>query len=486
MIYNEPLRPQTHFSPKENWMNDPNGCVFYRGKYHLFFQYHPFSTEWGPMHWGHAISYDLIHWEQKNIALYPNDKLGMAFSGSVVIDKNNATGFFPDGDGLLAFFTNHLEMDDRTPALQQQSLAWSADEGMTWNEYKENPIIHNPGLKDFRDPKVFFHTLSGKWVMILSGGTKVLIYVSINLLNWVISDQISFEGEPGIVECPDLISFQSKDGKNLWLLIVSFLQTESYSKPTVRHFPGHFDGNEFIFHSGMSKGLVTDHGRDFYAPQSWYGIPAEDGRNIWIGWCNHWAYSNQTPTESWRGVMSLPRELYLDQTDSGLILKQLPVSEFKQLRKKKEIHKNIDKSGETIILNSESSHEFLMNIEDPFNCSFEISFNYKAGDSWKLKWDHIDSLLTFDRSGLNKSDFNKFFLEPTEVQIKEKANLELRIILDRSIVEIFGMKGKYVMTNQIFPSDLLESLTIKTECGHTIKEFIHHTLDSIWKLTDRI
>jgi len=480
MKYNEQLRSQIHFSPKKNWMNDPNGCVYYKGIFHLFFQYHPFGTEWGPMHWGHAESRDLIHWKEKDIALYPNKKLGMAFSGSAVIDSENLTGFFPDGEGLLAYYTNHLVMQNGNPDLQQQSLAWSTDDGKTWNEYKNNPIIKNPGFKDFRDPKVFYHKLSEKWVMVLSGGSEVLIYVSINLINWVESEKIEFAEDFGTVECPDLFSFKTNTGNHLWLLVVSFLQTDSFDKPTVRYFMGDFDGTSFSFLSGMSNGFVADYGRDFYAPQSWSGILKEDGRKIWIGWCNHWAYSNQVPSESWRGVMSLPRKIFLDDSEGVPILKQEPVDEFKKLRKETEILIDIGKNGKTVFLDSEYSHEFLMYIENPSECSFEFSFNYEGGEFWKLNWESITSSLILDRSNLKSSAFSDFFCKPSLVEIDESEKLELRIILDRSIVEIYVMEGKYVMTNQIFPSNPLTSLKINTLYGDRIKDFTHHTLGSIW------
>jgi fructan beta-fructosidase len=154
-LYKEKYRPQYHFSPEKNWSNDPNGMVYYQGEYHLFYQYNPADVVWGPMHWGHAVSKDLIHWEHLPIALEPDQKLGMIFSGSAVVDKNDTTGFFDGGEGLVAIYTTHLEREEGP--LQQQAIAYSKDNGRSWTKYEGNPVIKNYGVEDFRDPKVIWH-----------------------------------------------------------------------------------------------------------------------------------------------------------------------------------------------------------------------------------------------------------------------------------------------------------------------------------------
>ncbi len=157
MTYREAFRPQIHFSPQRNWLNDPNGCIYFDGLYHMYYQYHPYGSKWGPMHWGHAQSQDLIHWEEQPIALYPDETLGMSFSGSSVIDLHNESGLFNDGEGLIAFYTAHLpgNLSEGTADLQQQCVAYSTNHGVSWTPYAKNPVIPNPGKKDFRDPKVF-------------------------------------------------------------------------------------------------------------------------------------------------------------------------------------------------------------------------------------------------------------------------------------------------------------------------------------------
>src|SRR3982751_1682548 len=176
--YNQPYRPQIHFSPHAKWMNDPNGMVYYNGIYNLFFQYYPDSTIWGPMHWGHATSKDLIHWEQQPIALYP-DSLGYIFSGSAVVDSNNTSGFGEDGKiPLVAIFTHSDIAGEKAGRInfQNQSIAYSLDEGMTWTKYKNNPVVKNPGIKDFRDPKVSWYEEGKKWIMTLATFDRVTFF----------------------------------------------------------------------------------------------------------------------------------------------------------------------------------------------------------------------------------------------------------------------------------------------------------------------
>ena len=184
--YNEPHRPQIHFSPKAHWMNDPNGLVFYNGTYHLFFQYYPDSTVWGPMHWGHATSTDLVHWEEKEIALFP-DSLGYIFSGSAVVDQNNTSGLGKDGKvPLVAIFTYHdtIGVNKKRDDYQTQGLAYSLYEGKTWVKYDKNPVLNNPGIKDFRDPKVMWYEAGKKWIMTLATLDRISFYSSPDFKEW--------------------------------------------------------------------------------------------------------------------------------------------------------------------------------------------------------------------------------------------------------------------------------------------------------------
>src|SRR3954447_27062166 len=184
--YNDMHRPQIHFSPAAHWMNDPNGMVYFNKQYHLFYQYYPGAMVWGPMHWGHAISKDLVHWQHQPIALYP-DSLGYIFSGSAVADVNNTSGFAKDGiTPLVAIFThdNPKRAAENRIDVENQSIAYSLDDGKTWTKYANNPVLKNPGIRDFRDPKVSWYEAGKKWIMTLATSDHITFYSSANLKNW--------------------------------------------------------------------------------------------------------------------------------------------------------------------------------------------------------------------------------------------------------------------------------------------------------------
>src|SRR5664279_3475301 len=176
--YQEQYRPQFHFSPEAHWMNDPNGLVYFDGEYHLFYQYYPDSTVWGPMHWGHSVSTNLILWKHLPVALSP-DSLGYIFSGSAVIDINNTTGFGSIGKPpMVAIFTYHNPILEKSGSntFQNQGIAYSLDKGRTWTKYSGNPVLKNPGIRDFRDPKMFWHAATKKWELIMAVKDRIHIY----------------------------------------------------------------------------------------------------------------------------------------------------------------------------------------------------------------------------------------------------------------------------------------------------------------------
>jgi len=265
----EPFRPQYHFTPDSGWMNDPNGMVYYKGLYHLFYQYNPNATVWGPMNWGHAVSKDLVNWKQDGIAI-PPDKNGDIFSGSVVVDWNNSSGFFndtPDHTGLIAFFTNN-------GATQCQDLAYSKDSGKTWTEYSGNPVVADPvNTPNFRDPKVSWDNVHNKWVMTVAVGDRVEFYTSSNLKNWTMSGQFGNLGQgshAGVWECPDLYQMpvDGKEGKTKWVLSLSIGASATVDSPPAEgsgmmYFVGDFDGSTFtadpqftVTNNAGSNGIV--------------------------------------------------------------------------------------------------------------------------------------------------------------------------------------------------------------------------------------
>lgn len=283
-IGTEQHRPQFHFTPSQQWMNDPNGMVYYDGEYHLFYQHYPDSNVWGAMHWGHAVSRDLVNWAHLPIALYP-DSLGMIFSGSAVIDWKNTTGFQTgEHPPMVAIYTYHLTEGEKAGRndFQTQGIAYSNDKGRTWKKYEENPVIANTeNIRDFRDPKVFWHKRTKRWVMILAMGDRVRIYNSKNLKTWTATSEfgpnIGSEGKPW--ECPDLFQLPIEGtNANRWVMLVSLGRGGYNGGSATQYFIGNFDGKTFR----MDRSLKGVYGKvSAYVPN---GQVFADFENGYVGW----------------------------------------------------------------------------------------------------------------------------------------------------------------------------------------------------------
>jgi len=463
------IRPALHFTPKNNWMSDPNGCVYFNGVYHLFFQYHPYSTQWGPMHWGHAVSADLLNWKEKGIAISPDEETGMVFSGSALIDRHNVTEFFPDQPGLVAFYTGHIPGDTEDEYLQHQCMAHSPDGGSTWVPYEHNPVIQNPGLLDFRDPKVFYHGPSRAWVMVVVAGREAIFYRSKNLKEWTESGRFG-EGyglPEGVWECPDVFSLPhpSEPGKEVWILAVSALGRGKPTHSPVQYFVGDFDGSTFNCQDSPEAFRLVDYGHDFYATQSWAGL---EDRSIWIAWANHWAYANEVPAENWRGKMSIPRELSLVEKDGSLQIRQAPVREF-------------DSGGQNAPLPDAAAiagvHDIRYRISNPTTDKSILEFRYSDGGVLTLEWNPGTEELVLDRTGVSWDHFHPEFETRPSVflPVFGYQSLDLRVILDGSLIEVFALDGTVTFTSQIFPRASLAEIRFSEAMG-VISDAQHRVL----------
>ena len=342
---NEPLRPAYHFTPPAHWMNDPNGLVYYRGLYHLFYQYNPDATVWGPMHWGHAVSRDLVHWQDRPIALAP-DANGMIFSGSAAVDWHNTSGLSHDGaPPLLALFTydNPAARKAGQPS-QSQGLAYSLDAGETWRKYAANPVLRaDAGQADFRDPKVFWHAPTKSWVMALAVGDHAELFGSSNLARWHRLSRFGggLGAHGGVWECPDLLPIAVEGStRTRWVLIQSVNPGGPNGGSATQYFVGDFNGTTFTPDPAFVRSIAAhgprwiDWGRDNYAGVAWSDLPRTDPRTIMIGWMNNWDYGQKTPTGTWRSAMTLPRELSLYRLgDGSMALRQRPVREIRALER---------------------------------------------------------------------------------------------------------------------------------------------------------
>jgi fructan beta-fructosidase len=316
-------RPLLHYEPSSGWLNDPNGLVHHDGEWHLCYQHHPASSDWGPMHWGHAVSTDLTTWTDLPIALHP-DEHGAVYSGSAVVDHHGTAGF--GAGALVAIYTQF------TPTSQVQSIAGSVDRGRTWQVHDANPVLAQPpGLVDFRDPKVCWYDDGrggGHWVMVLAAGGDARFYVSGDLIGWEPAGVFAPEpGRPhGVWETPDLFALPADGDAVTWVLTAGAAEHGPAGGSATRYWTGTFDGEAFAA-DGPSR--WADHGADFYAAQSWSDVP--DGRRIWVAWMSNWVYAAHVPARAARGQMTLPRQLQLAGGDQGPpVLTQQPVDELRE------------------------------------------------------------------------------------------------------------------------------------------------------------
>lgn len=488
--YYELHRPQFHFTPPMNWMNDPNGMVFYDGEYHLFYQHNPHGNTWGHMSWGHAVSKDLVHWEHLPIAL--QDHYGvMIFSGSAVVDFKNTSGF---GDGtkppLVAIYTGHGH------GKQTQDIAYSDDRGRTWTKYEGNPVI-DLNMADFRDPKVFWHEASHKWVMTVSIPLerKLRFYGSSNLKEWELLSEFGPAGAvKGIWECPDLFPLEIEGTHHSkWVLIVNIGSGSIAGGSGCQYFIGEFDGTHFTVDSASPQSNASgeqakwvDHGKDFYAAVSWSDVPKEDGRRLWLGWLSNWQYANNIPTHPWRSAMSIPRSLTLRGTSQGLRLIQSPAKELRKLRGKEIAYHELEiMNGTRTFTEGELSGkrlEIIATIE--LGSASEVGFRLRKGkdEASLVGYDVIRNTLFVDRTQSGDVAFHEDFGGKHEGPLAiENGHIHLQIFLDDSSIEVFGNLGETVLSERIFPSPDNISVEYFSKGGDSkISSLRAWNLQSIW------
>jgi fructan beta-fructosidase len=481
-LYKEKYRQQFHFSPEEKWMNDPNGMVFFNNEYHLFYQYHPFGTTWGPMHWGHAVSKNLIHWEQLPIALFP-DEHGEIFSGSAVVDWNNTSGLFQNGPGLVAIYTSADNYPDSDRPRQRQSLAYSTDNGRTWTKFEGNPVLSDVNITDYRDPKVFWHEETNKWVMVLATGQSITIYTSPNLKDWEFASEFGNNSgsHDGVWECPDLFQLpvDGDEGIQKWVLLVSIGDNHDFKEGSrTQYFIGQFDGTTFVNDNSDETILWMDYGRDNYAGVSWSDIPAEDGRRIYIGWMSNWRYANQVPTEDWRSAMTLPRVLSLASNEAGVRLIQKVAAEIETIRKSSEVYQDLTVEAPAIFNMFSPLMEVSIQLENQTSNSFGIVFQNSEDVNTVIRYDAEKEMLLVDRTKAGDNSFSESFPAVQEAYVKLE---NLQIIIDTSSIEVFANDGKVAFTSLIFPNQPYEKIVLFSNEGNIRVSSLKLTeLDSIW------
>ncbi|MDX2283927.1 MAG: glycoside hydrolase family 32 protein [Bacteroidia bacterium] len=457
----EPHRPRFHFTPDSMWMNDPNGLVYFDGEYHLFYQHYPDSTVWGPMHWGHAVSRDLLRWEHLPIALYP-DSLGYIFSGSAVADSANTSGFGAAGQiPLVAIFTHHDPAGERAGRddFQYQSLAYSLDRGRSWTKYRGNPVLPNPGIRDFRDPKVIWHAPSRRWVMVLAAKDRIHFYTSPNLREWTFASEFGAgEGaHGGVWECPDLFELPVDGGpETQWVLLVSINPGGPNGGSATQYFAGTFDGTRFIPGEGFGgqQAHWMDAGRDNYAGVTWSGIPQADGRRILIGWMSNWDYAQTVPTRRWRSAMTLPRSLHLRRTPGGLRLASWPVEEAARLRGPA-VRTALPALADRHPLPASGALrelELALSWPGPAPAAAGVVLENDRGESLRIGYQPAEQQYVIDRGQAPRQAFSpKFAGIQTAPRIAAGDTVRMRLIFDAASAELFADGGLTVMTSIFFP-----------------------------------
>lgn len=473
----EKFRPIYHHTPAYGWMNDANGLVYKDGEYHLYFQYNPYGSKWGNMHWGHSVSKDLVHWTHEQPAI-ARDTMGHIFSGSCVVDHNNTAGF--GKDAIIAFYTSHKNLPGNHQR-QQQCIAYSLDNGRTYTKYEGNPVVTPfDGLENFRDPKVFWYAPQNKWVMIVSADKNMRFYESKDLKKWNYMSEwgAGYGPQPNQFECPDFFEM-AVDGNaqhKKWVMIVNINPGFVYGGSGTMYFVGQFDGHKFTCDTAPNDVKWLDWGKDHYATVTYSNTP---GRVIAMPWMSNWQYANLTPTQQFRSQNALPRELKLYTADNGeLLVSAAPVKETEALRNKATDLGSFEGEKQAKIDNEGAFElDFDLQAGTADKCGVEIA-NAK-GEKVSIYYDVKAQRFVMDRaeSGItefgNKVEphqldnaqslkrykevtvnYHNAFALGTWAPVPVKADTHhVQIFVDKSSVELFVDGGRIAMTNLVFPNE---------------------------------
>ena len=423
----ERFRPLYHHTPLYGWMNDPNGMFYKDGVWHLYYQFNPYGSHWENMTWGHSTSKDLMHWDAQPMAI-ESDWLGAILSGSAIVDKENTTGF--GRNAVVAMYTS-------AGAAQTQSIAYSADGGQTFTKYAGNPVI-TFNAPDFRDPKVFWHEPTGKWIVVLAVGQEVQFYSSKNLKEWKYESSFGREygNHDGVWECPDMLCFGEK-----WVLLLNINPGGPFGGSATQYFVGRFDGHTFTCEDSPSETKWMDYGKDHYATVTFHNAP--EGRIVALPWMSNWQYANQVPTQQFRSANGLPRDLGIKTTGGETILTSIPSKEVTAQRGKK-------------VKQPTEACEIIIDVKG----TADIVLSNAKGEQVTMRYDAQKQEFRMNRTKSGDVSFSEAFpcetTAPTYGSIKQ-----LRLFIDRCSIEAFDAEGKMAMTNLVFPSEPYNTIKVK-------------------------
>ena len=487
-------RPSYHFTPLYGWMNDPNGMVYKDGEYHLYFQYNPYGSKWGNMHWGHAVSKDLVHWEHLDPAI-ARDPVGHIFSGSSVIDKKNTAGF--GKNAIIAIYTNNSVNHDEV-----QCIAYSNDNGRTFTKYEGNPVLTPfDGLKDFRDPKVFWYEKGKCWYMIVSADKEMRLYKSKNLKKW---NYVSAFGkgigqQPCQYECPDFFQLPvNGDKKKMkWVMTMNINPGCWFGGSATEYFVGDFDGKKFTC-PDANEVKWLDWGKDHYATVTFSNT---GDRVLGITWMSNWQYANLTPFKQNRGANGLPRELKLYEKNGKYYVSENVAPEVYALRKETKDLADASvadaKDLKGVAANMNGAFEIEADVTPDANGIAGIEISNNKRERTMIYFDMKQGKVVMDRTESGLTDFGKQAV-PHDIELawdkqraaegKEPARIansinykndfalatwaplslcedgkktyHVDIFVDKSSVELFVDGGRIAMTNLVFPVAPYENLKV--------------------------
>jgi fructan beta-fructosidase len=487
-FYHEPHRPQFHFSPQKNWMNDPNGLVYENGTYHLFFQQNPTAPVAGNIHWGHATSRDLVHWQQQATALAP-DSLGLIFSGSAVLDAQNTSGLGQPGrPALVALYTSHSEKKEKLgrPDVENQSLAYSLDHGQTWTKYAHNPVLKNQGSRDFRDPKVSWYGPGQKWLMALSAHDHIEFYSSKNLLAWTKESEFGrgLGAHGGVWECPDLIQVPDAQGQPHYVLIVNMNPGGPNGGSATQYFVGAFDGKTFKATQPGTHWL--DYGPDNYAGVTWTNLPTGSLPTL-IGWMSNWEYGQKVPTSPWRSAMTVPRTLALRGTPGRLQLASQPIAGLAKLYDSPVTLTNVTVKGRYDLYKQLKTHtgRFRLTFTVPRAQTWAVLLGNDQDERLTIGYNHAKKTYYIDRSKSGNVTFasaDKGFAQVASApRLATGTTQEITLLVDAASVELFADGGLTCMTSIFFSKEpLTELVALQAEGSLTLPQVELAGMKSIW------
>lgn len=457
----EKFRPTYHHTPVYGWMNDPNGLFYKDGEWHLYYQHNPYGSQWENMHWRHSVSRDLMTWEDCGEALAP-DGLGTIFSGCCVVDNDNTAGL---GKGaIIAFYTSAGEN-------QTQCMAYSTDNGQTFTKYPGNPVITS-NVPDFRDPHVFWHKETARWIMILAAGQEMNIYSSADLKSWKYESAFGhgYGNHDGVWECPDLMKLPvAGTDKEKWMLVCNINPGGPSGGSATQYFTGEFDGHKFVCDTKPEVTKWMDYGKDHYAAVTFDNAP--DNRHVIIAWMSNWQYANQVPTKQYRSGNSIARDLHLYEYNGDTFVGVVPSKEV-DAKRGKAVVKNFSGKKKTFDA-VDGAYEMVLNLSARPKTPLTLTLQNAKGEKVSMTYNADEGTFSMDRTQSGETSFSDAFAAVTTAPVNGEMRT-LRLFFDKCSIEAFDGEGKMAMSNLVFPSEPYNTITVSGGKGCKVSATVYH------------